>query len=77
MHIFLLKSVSVLQVVGMKKNLLTGNLEQDEHIMKFETSHVTVEVDAALQLNVDGDNIGILPAEISILTRHITVYNPL
>lgn len=76
LHIFLLKSVDVLQVVGMAKNLLTGNMEQDERIVKVETSHVTVEADDTLQLNVDGDNIGVLPAHISILTQHITVYSP-
>ena len=74
LHGFLIKSTNLLQVAGIAKNLLTGDYEHDENIIKFDASEIVVHANSALDLNVDGDLIGTVPAKISILHNHIKFF---
>jgi len=74
LHGFIIKSTNTLQVVGTAKNLLTGNYEDDDNIIKFNAREMHINANEALPLNVDGDLIGQLPAKISILHDHIEFF---
>ncbi|MEK5184338.1 diacylglycerol/lipid kinase family protein [Solibacillus sp. FSL W7-1324] len=74
LHGFIIKSTNTLQVVGTAKNLLTGNYEDDDNIIKFNAQEMHVNANEALPLNVDGDLISQLPAKISILHNHLEFY---
>lgn len=74
LHGFIIKSTNTLQVVGTAKNLLTGNYEDDNNIIKFNAREMHIKANKALPLNVDGDLISQLPAEISILHNHIEFF---
>ncbi|WP_254865298.1 diacylglycerol/lipid kinase family protein [Solibacillus isronensis] len=75
LHGFIIKSTNTLQVVGTAKNLLTGNYEDDDNIIKFNAREMHINANEALQLNVDGDLISQLPAKISILHNHIEFFS--
>lgn len=75
LHGFIIKSTNTLQVVGTAKNLLTGNYKNDNNIIKFNAREMHINANEALPLNVDGDLIGQLPAEISILHNHIEFFS--
>ncbi|MER1988602.1 MAG: diacylglycerol kinase family lipid kinase, partial [Solibacillus isronensis] len=68
-------STNTLQVVGTAKNLLTGNYEDDDNIIKFNAREMHINANEALHLNVDGDLISQLPAKISILHNHIEFFS--
>lgn len=74
LHGFIIKSTNTLQVVGTAKNLLTGNYEDDNNIIKFNAREMHIKANKALPLNVDGDLISQLPAKISILHNHIEFF---
>lgn len=74
LHGFIIKSTSTLQVVGTAKNLLTGNYEDDDNIIKLNAREMHIKATEAFQLNVDGDLISQLPAKISILHNHIEFF---
>lgn len=74
LHGLILKNSSVLQVIGIAKNLLTGNYEEDDNIIKFDASEMIVKANQSLSLNVDGDLIGGVPAKISILHNHLEFF---
>ena len=76
LHGFILKNSGMLQVIGMAKNLLTGNYEEDDSIIKFDASEMLIKANQPIALNVDGDLIGELPAKISILHNHIEFFVP-
>ena len=75
LHGFIIKSMNTLQVVGTAKNLLTGNYEDDDNIIKFNAREMHIKANKAIPLNVDGDLISQLPAEISILHNHIEFFS--
>lgn len=74
LHGFIIKSTSTLQVVGTAKNLLTGNYEDDDNIIKLNAREMHIKATEAFPLNVDGDLISQLPAKISILHNHIEFF---
>ena len=74
LHGFIIKNSNVLQAVGIAKNLLTGNYEDDDNIIKFDASEMIVKANKPLTLNVDGDLIGEVPATISILHNHLEFF---
>ena len=74
LHGFIIKSTNTLQVVGTAKNLLTGNYENDDNIIKFNAREMNIKANEALSLNVDGDLVSQLPAKISILHNHIEFF---
>ena len=74
LHGFIIKSTSTLQVVGTAKNLLTGNYEDDDNIIKLNAREMHIKATEAFPLNVDGDLISQIPAKISILHNHIEFF---
>lgn len=74
LHGFIIKSGNILQVVGTAKKLLSGNYEEDDNIIKFDAKELIVNVNQSLDLNVDGDLIGQVPANISILHNHLEFF---
>lgn len=74
LHGFIIKTTSTLQVVGTAKNLLTGNYEDDDNIIKLNAREMHIKATEAFPLNVDGDLISQLPAKISILHNHIEFF---
>lgn len=75
LHGFIIKNTNTLQVVGTAKNLLTGNYKNDDNIIKFDAKEMHINADKALPLNIDGDLISQLPANISILHNHIEFFS--
>lgn len=75
LHVFILKKGNLLNVVQMAKNLLSGNADKDEQIMRFDVQSIKVESNESIQANVDGDLLTETPLEISILQKHIQFYH--
>ena len=74
LHIFILKGERLLDVAFTAKNLLSGQYDEDERIIKLQAQELSVSLDRPYELNVDGDNVSSLPAKIQLLPQHLTFY---
>lgn len=74
LHCFVIQSTNVMKVLGVAKNLLTGQYDDDENIERYDVKRAIVSADQPMELNVDGDLIGQVPANISILHNHIEFF---
>ncbi len=73
-HCFAIESSSTFKTLKIATNMLFGSLKDDENVHYFSTDKIDITSNQPLELNVDGDIIGRLPASISVLHKHIEIY---
>ena len=73
-HCFTIESSSTFKTLKIATNLIFGSLRDDENVHYFSTDKIDITSNQPLELNVDGDLIGMLPASISVLHKHIEIY---
>lgn len=78
LHLLVLKGGHLADKIGLLPKLFSGTVSDDEHVTyrAFESGHFTVQGQAELVANVDGDPGDKLPLDISVLPQHLTVLVP-
>lgn len=74
LHCYVLKAGSLFDTTRLFTALVAGDFSDDASVEQFNTTEVFVDANTALNLNIDGDLFGTLPAKIEVLPRHVTVF---
>lgn len=74
---FILKKCNIADFIKLVSLAVRGEHFKDPHIIHAKASHVKVTSDEVVQLNLDGEYGGDIPAEFRNLKRHIEVFVPI
>ncbi|MGE7622435.1 diacylglycerol kinase [Viridibacillus sp. NPDC096237] len=74
---FILKKCNIADFIKLVSLAVRGEHFKDPHIIHTKASHVKVTSDEVVQLNLDGEYGGDIPAEFRNLKRHIEVFVPI
>lgn len=71
---FFLKKCNLADFVRIASMVVRGEKVQDPLLVQFRTKEIRIESEETVQLNLDGEYGGTLPAEIRVLNRHIGIF---
>ncbi|AYC30385.1 diacylglycerol/lipid kinase family protein [Paenisporosarcina cavernae] len=77
LHVFIIKQTGLAAFARMGAAILRGKLEEDQDVIAFKSKVVRIETETPMICNLDGDDKGETPIEISILPKHLEVLVPL
>ncbi|MDG5473616.1 diacylglycerol kinase [Jeotgalibacillus sp. ET6] len=72
-----LKKTNLAETIRIISLALRGEHLNDPHLVYVKANHIKVTAKEKVQLNLDGEYGGLLPAEFQNLYRHLTVFAPL
>ncbi|MGD7046160.1 diacylglycerol kinase [Jeotgalibacillus proteolyticus] len=72
-----LKKTNLAETIRIISLALRGDHLNDPHLVYVKANHIKVTAKEKVQLNLDGEYGGLLPAEFQNLYRHLTVFAPL
>ncbi|KIL47027.1 diacylglycerol kinase [Jeotgalibacillus campisalis] len=72
-----LKKTNLAETIRIISLALRGEHLNDPHLVYVKANHIKVTAKEKVQLNLDGEFGGLLPAEFQNLYRHLTVFAPL
>ncbi|MFQ3544323.1 diacylglycerol kinase family lipid kinase [Halobacillus rhizosphaerae] len=75
-HIFILKELALPKVFKIIPDLFQGKLQSNEQIEYLQASHLKVESNMDLVVNIDGDEGIKLPFEAQVLHNELNVFVP-
>ncbi|MET3576048.1 YegS/Rv2252/BmrU family lipid kinase [Bhargavaea ullalensis] len=76
LHVTVIKNTKLPNLVRMSAALLLGKLQEAGAVETFRTKRLRVESDRPLVCNIDGDECGVTPLEVSVLPGHLRVLVP-
>ncbi|MCM3570463.1 diacylglycerol kinase [Neobacillus mesonae] len=75
--LLILKKVNLAEFVRIATLAIRGEHVNDPSVIYTQANHIKVQSNSKVQLNLDGEFGGLLPAEFSNLYRHLEVFVPL
>lgn len=76
LHVTVIKSTALPNLVRMSAALLLGKLQEEGAVETFRTRSLTVSSSRSLVCNIDGDECGVTPLEVSVLPGHLSILAP-
>lgn len=70
------KKTSIPEFIKIATQALRGDHLRDPHVIYFQTSELKVTSEHKVQINLDGELGGTLPAQFKVLHKHIDIYMP-
>jgi len=74
MDAFFLRKCSLADFIRLASMVVRGEKVQDPLLVQFQTKHISIESPDYVQLNIDGEFGGTLPAEIRVIPKHIGIF---
>ncbi len=74
MDVFLLRRCNLADFIRLVSIIIRGERVLDPLLVHFQTKHITIESQDHVQLNLDGEFGGTLPAEIEVLPAHLNIF---
>ncbi|MEK3889776.1 diacylglycerol kinase [Bacillus sp. FSL K6-3431] len=75
--LMILKKTNIAEFIRIASLALRGEHINDPNLIYVKANHIKVKSKEKMQLNIDGEYGGLLPAEFSNLYRHINVFVPI
>ncbi|RHW32447.1 diacylglycerol kinase [Neobacillus notoginsengisoli] len=75
--LLILKKVNLAEFIRIATLALRGEHIHDEHVVYTKANRIKVRSNDPMQLNLDGEYGGLLPAEFENLYRHLEVFAPI
>ncbi|MBS4209559.1 diacylglycerol kinase [Bacillus sp. FJAT-50079] len=75
--LMILKKTNLAEFIRVASLALRGEHINDPNLIYVKANHIKVKSSEKMQLNIDGEYGGLLPAEFSNLYRHLDVFVPL
>lgn len=75
--LLILKKINLADFVRIATLALRGEHVNDQNVIYTQANHIKVTSNEKVQLNLDGEFGGLLPAEFSNLYRHLEVFVPI
>ncbi|WP_042357535.1 diacylglycerol kinase [Bacillus rubiinfantis] len=75
--LLILKKVNLAEFIRVVTLAIRGEHVNDPNVIYTKANHIKVHSDEKVQLNLDGEYGGLLPAEFANLYRHLEVFVPL
>ncbi|KIL48181.1 diacylglycerol kinase [Jeotgalibacillus soli] len=72
-----LKKTNLAETIRIISSALRGDHLKDPHLVYVKANHIKVTANEKVQLNLDGEYGGLLPAEFLNLYRHLNVFVPM
>jgi diacylglycerol kinase (ATP) len=76
MHTFIIKDISLPQIMKIIPRLLKGELEKHDQVEYIRSSSIRVLASEELVVNIDGDEGEPLPFHAQVLPQHLNVFVP-
>ncbi|WP_442637128.1 diacylglycerol kinase [Rossellomorea marisflavi] len=75
--LLILKKTNLAEFIRIASMALRGDHVKDPHVIYTQANRIKIKAKEKVQLNVDGELGGVLPAEFENLYRHLQVFVPL